>query len=141
MTDKITKEQRSRNMAAIRSISKIESIFSKALWSQGIRFRRNVKKLFGNPDIAIQKYKIVIFIDSCFWHACPYHFTRPKSNQDFWDNKIHRNIERDKEVTEYYKDKGWNIKRIWEHSIKNNFTETLNETVEFIKVIKEDGQP
>lgn len=139
--DKITKEQRSRNMAAIRSISKIESIFSKALWNQGIRFRRNVKKLFGNPDIAIQKYKIVIFIDSCFWHACPYHFTRPKSNQEFWDYKIQRNIERDEEVTKFYKDNGWHIKRIWEHNIKNDFEETVNGTAKFINEIKGGTKP
>ncbi len=106
MLDEISREQRSKNMVAIRSVSKIESIFSKALWNRGIRFRRNVRKLFGNPDIAIQKYKIVIFIDSCFWNGCPYHFTRPKSNQEFWDKKIQRNIKRDQEVTQYYKEKG-----------------------------------
>ncbi|MCJ8007278.1 very short patch repair endonuclease [Lederbergia wuyishanensis] len=132
MPDKITKEQRSKNMAAIRSVSKIESLFSKALWANGIRFRRNVRKLFGNPDIAIQKYKIVIFIDSCFWHACPIHFTRPKSNQEYWDQKILRNIKRDREVTKYYQENGWHIKRIWEHSIRKEFENTVKETVLFI---------
>ncbi|MBS4196450.1 very short patch repair endonuclease [Lederbergia citri] len=132
MPDKITREQRSKNMAAIRSVSKIESLFSKALWANGIRFRRNVRKLFGNPDIAIQKYKIVIFIDSCFWHACPIHFTRPKSNQEYWDKKILRNIERDREVTKYYQENGWHIKRIWEHSIRKEFENTVKETVFFI---------
>lgn len=132
MADKISKEQRSNNMRAIKSQSQLENLFTKALWSRGIRFRKNVRKLKGTPDIVIKKYKIVIFVDSCFWHACPQHFNRPKTNQDFWDAKIKRNIERDKEVTDYYIENGWNIKRIWEHQIRKNLELTIEDTVNFI---------
>ncbi|MEY8346660.1 hypothetical protein [Niallia circulans] len=83
------------------------------LWKRGTRFRENVKTLFGTPDIAIQKYKIVIFIDSCFCHACPIHGSRPKSNQEYWDKKLSRNKKRDDEVNEYYKKNKWHIKRVW----------------------------
>lgn len=83
MTDRITKEQRSQVMKSIKGQSLLENEVSKALWHKGVRFRKNVRSLFGNPDISIKKYKIVIFIDSCFWHACPIHGNTPKSNTDF----------------------------------------------------------
>lgn len=132
MADIMSKDKRSKTMAAIRAQSKLENTFSKNLWQRGIRFRKNVRKLKGTPDIAIQKYKIVIFIDSCFWHGCPIHFRRPKSNQEFWDQKIARNKKRDEEVNLYYIEKGWHLKRVWEHEIKNNIDTTITETVEFI---------
>lgn len=136
MADIMSKEQRSRTMSAIRAQSKLENLFTKELWKRGLRFRKNVRKLRGTPDIVIQKYKIVIFIDSCFWHGCPIHFKRPKSNQEFWDKKISRNRERDKEVDEYYIEKGWNLKRIWEHEIRGNPEKAIEETVDFINVCK-----
>lgn len=132
MTDVMTPEQRTKNMKTIKSISKLETIVAKELWKNGIRYRRNSKKLFGKPDISIQKYKVVIFIDSCFWHQCPLHATMPKSNTDFWQKKLERNVERDKEVTKYYKEKGWDIIRIWEHEIKNDLNKVVKELVKSI---------
>src|SRR5699024_10844570 len=92
---------------------------------KGYRFRRNTKDLFGKPDISIKKYKIVIFIDSCFWHQCPIHGNMPKTNVEYWKPKLERNVERDKEVDEYYKQKGWNIKRIWEHEVKKDLEKVV----------------
>ncbi|MDQ0197089.1 very short patch repair endonuclease [Neobacillus ginsengisoli] len=135
MADKITKEQRSSNMKAIKSISKLENRVSKALWEKGIRFRKN-SKLFGKPDISIQKYKIVIFIDSCFWHVCPLHSNMPKSNQDYWIKKLNRNQERDKEVNEYYYEKGWHLLRVWEHELKEDFSGMVDKLEQFINQIK-----
>lgn len=132
MADMMTPEQRRKNMQAIRSISKLESIVSKELWNKGYRFRRNTKDLFGKPDISIKKYKIVIFIDSCFWHQCPIHGNMPKTNVEYWKPKLERNVERDKEVDEYYKQKGWNIKRIWEHEVKKDLEKVVIEVAEFI---------
>ncbi|RNA70029.1 very short patch repair endonuclease [Alteribacter keqinensis] len=132
MADTLTKDQRRKNMKAIKSQSKLENAVSKELWNKGIRFRKNSRGLFGKPDISIKKYKIVIFIDSCFWHCCPVHGNMPKSNKDFWEEKLKRNVERDKEVTTYYKDRGWNILRVWEHEIKNDFDDTMNRIYQFI---------
>lgn len=132
MADNMSKEHRRKTMQSIRSQSNLENLFTKSLWKRGLRFRKNVKNLKGKPDIAIQKYKIVIFIDSCFWHACPIHFIRPKSNLEYWDKKILRNQERDKEITQYYVENGWHLKRIWEHEIKNNLESTVDETLAFI---------
>ena len=133
MADRMTKEQRSKTMGAIRAQSKLENLFSKALWRRGLRFRKNVRKLRGTPDIAIQKYKVVIFVDSCFWHGCPIHFKRPQSNQEFWDAKIARNRERDKEVDAHYIEMGWHVLRIWEHEIRKNLDETVDSTLEFVQ--------
>ncbi|PWW32299.1 T/G mismatch-specific endonuclease [Cytobacillus oceanisediminis] len=138
MVDVMTKEQRRNNMKAIKSISKLEDIVSSQLWKEGIRFRRNSKYLFGKPDISIKKYKIVIFIDSCFWHQCPVHGNSPKTNTSFWKKKLDRNVERDKEVTEYYKDQGWHIKRVWEHEIKNDIEKVVEDLVTFITRAKEN---
>lgn len=111
---------RIRVMKSIKSKgSKIESKVSRTLWSYGLRFRKNVKDLEGVPDIAIKKYKLVIFVDSCFWHGCNEHCRYPKSNRGYWMKKIKRNKDRDKQITEYYKNKGWNIIRIWEHDINH----------------------
>lgn len=137
LADIMSKEQRTKNMKAIKSQSKLENQFTKNLWNEGLRFRKNVRDLYGKPDIAIKKYKIVIFIDSCFWHKCPIHFTRPKSNQEFWDKKLARNVERDQEVNEYYIKEGWHIKRIWEHEIRKNLKFTTADTLTFVSRIKE----
>jgi DNA mismatch endonuclease (patch repair protein) len=83
------------------------------------------------------KYTLVIFIDSCFWHSCPIHGKMPKSNQEFWQKKLQRNVEHDKEVTSYYLDKGWNIMRIWEHDIRGEFNQTIADILSFVEKIKQ----
>lgn len=105
------------------------------------RFRKNVRKLKGNPDIAIQKYKIVFFYDSCFWHSCPTHGNRPRSNVEYWDKKLRRNIERDKEVTDYYKNIGWNILKVWEHELKEDFYGLIERIGNFIYQTKKKISP
>lgn len=132
MADMMTPEQRRKNMQSIKSISKLESIVSKELWHKGYRFRRNTKDLFGKPDISIKKYKIVIFIDSCFWHQCPLHGNMPKTNVEYWKPKLERNVERDREVDKYYMEKGWNIKRFWEHDVKSDLEKVVKEIESFI---------
>ncbi|CDE59149.1 dNA mismatch endonuclease patch repair protein Vsr [Fusobacterium sp. CAG:439] len=123
-------------MRAIQSRgTKIEVLVCKALWNNGIRYRKNVKTLPGKPDIAIKKSKIVIFLDSCFWHKCPLHFKRPKSNLDYWDKKIARNVERDKEVNNFYIENSWHILRIWEHQLNNKeeIEHTIKDIIDFIR--------
>lgn len=123
-------------MKSIRSKTKLEDVVCKQLWKRGIRFRRNVRDLFGKPDIAIKKCRVVIFLDSCFWHYCPIHGHIPKSNIDYWKSKIERNVNRDKEVTQFYKDSGWHILRIWEHQIKDDLDEVVNVIIDFIENAK-----
>ena len=80
-------------------------------------WRRN-SKLYGKPDFTFPKLKLALFIDGCFWHACPTHGTLPKSNRPFWDAKLHRNRTRDRQVSRHLRKKGWHVTRIWEHDLK-----------------------
>lgn len=132
MADVKTPEQRSRNMAAIKGKdTKPEMIVRKYLFSRGMRFRVQVRKLPGTPDIVLPKYKTVIFVNGCFWHGhegCKY-FRLPKSNVEFWKEKIERNIERDRESMQALFDLGWKIIRVWECELRNkaNREDTLNK--------------
>lgn len=132
VTDIKTPEQRSRNMAAIKGKdTKPEMIMRKYLFSRGLRFRVQVRKLPGTPDIVLSKYKTVIFVNGCFWHGhegCKY-FRLPKSNVEFWKEKIERNIERDRESMQALLDLGWKVIRVWECELRNkaNREETLNK--------------
>jgi len=74
-------------------------------------------KVFGNPDFIDWKKKIVVFIDGCFWHKCPEHYKEPKSNRKYWLPKLEKNVVRDKEISIAYKNAGWKVVRIWEHSV------------------------
>lgn len=121
-------------MSAIRSKdTKMEIAFRKALFSQGIRFRKYTRDLKGNPDIAIKSKKMVIFLDSCFWHRCQKHFRRPSSNKRYWNKKIIRNVSRDKEVNNHYKSIGWRAMRFWEHEIEHNLGKATNKVANFLK--------
>lgn len=132
MADKITAGQRSLLMKKIKAKSNLEDKVAKELFKKGIRYRRNSTKLLGKPDISIQKYKVVIFIDSCFWHHCPIHGIIPKSNLDYWKKKLTRNVERDFEVNSFYEERGWNILRVWEHELDDNFESTIDKIICFI---------
>jgi len=140
LTDKISKEARSKNMSAIRSKgTQLEELVSKELWRRGYRFRKNVKGLFGKPDIAIKKYKVVIFLDSCFWHGCDIHYRIPKSNYDYWFNKIERNRARDKEVTHYYEQHGWTVIRVWDHEVQESLDTVIDRIEQAIQARRMDA--
>ena len=105
-------------MSKIRSKdSKIEIDFRKAIWKAGFRYRKNPKGYFGKPDLVLKKYKIVIFVDSCFWHGCKKHCRLPSTNKKYWVEKIEGNKRRAKEVNRYYKKIGWKVIRVWEHNM------------------------
>jgi len=121
MADIFSKTKRSDIMSKVRNKdSKIEMTLRKALWKEGFRYRKNSTKHFGKPDIVLPKYKTVIFVDSCFWHGCKKHGSMPATRKAFWEKKIARNKERDKEVNRHYKKESWRVIRVWEHEIKKN---------------------
>lgn len=129
MTDVHTKEQRHKNMAAIRAKNtKPEIIVRKFLWNNGYRYRLNHPRLPGKPDIVLRKYRTCIFVNGCFWHkheGCKY-FVVPKTRTEFWLNKINRNQERDKEVKKQLAKMGWHSITIWECELKlSNKDKTL----------------
>ena len=131
MADNHSKEVRSMNMSHIRSTnSKPEEIVRKYLFSKGFRYRKNVKKLPGCPDIVLPKYKTVIFVNGCFWHKhdCP-RFVWPSSHQEYWKPKILRNVERDKNICRELSSMGWNVITIWECELKKKVFEATMERV------------
>ena len=114
--DKLTKEQRRRNMQAVKAKgSKIESLLAKSLFARGHRYRKNDSIVFGKPDLTFRKIKLAIFVDSEFWHGKDWQVRKHdiKSNQDFWHSKIERNIQRDIEVNRFLKQDGWKVLRFW----------------------------
>lgn len=116
-----TKAVRSYNMSHIKAKdTKPELKIRQFLFSKGFRFRKNDKRLPGAPDIVLTKYKTVIFVNGCFWHVhenCKY-FTLPKSNSDFWKQKLQDNKERDERVYRKNRELGWNVIIVWQCEIK-----------------------
>lgn len=129
MVDNISQEERSITMAKVHSKNtKPEKLLRSLLFKQGFRFRICQKNLPGKPDIVLKKYKSVIFVHGCFWHGhenCR-NARIPKSNVEFWKNKISRNKERFEEVRVLLTKLGWNIIVVWECELtKNQQDETL----------------
>ena len=136
--DRLTPEQRSRNMAQIKSYgTKPEIIVRSQLHRMGYRFRLHVKTLPGNPDIVLPRYKAVIFIHGCFWHKhdCAEGRRVPKSNTEYWTSKIECNVCRDEKNIKLLQAQGWNIFIVWECmtrellSLQNILSDFLREVI------------
>jgi DNA mismatch endonuclease (patch repair protein) len=118
-----TKEQISYNMQQVKNKdSKIEVLLRKELWSRGLRYRKNVNRIYGKPDIVFIGKKVAVFCDSEFWHGYNWEERKKdfKSHQEFWIPKIERNMERDAEVTARLESEGWTVIRFWGNEIKKN---------------------
>ena len=128
--DTHSKVVRSYNMSQIRSVnSKPETMVRKFLFSKGMRYRKNVKTLQGKPDIVLKKYKTVVFVNGCFWHGhenCKY-FVMPKSNTEYWREKISRNVARDSVAYKTLTELGWNVIIVWECELKKDKRENTLE--------------
>lgn len=121
--DRHTPEQRHKNMQAIKNKdSEIEILLRRELWRRGLRYRKNVKTVFGHPDIAFMGKKVAIFCDSEFWHGYDWEHRKNdiKSRRDFWIPKIERNMQRDVEVTGTLEATGWIVLRFWGKEIKTD---------------------
>jgi len=139
--DKLTTEQRSANMAAIRSKNtKPEMIVRRGLWKRGFRYRLNHKRLPGHPDLVLRKYRTCVFVNGCFWHG---HLVEsntmessacckiPKTNREFWVAKIRRNKERDKEEQRKLAAMGWHCITVWECELTPKRREETLESLAF----------
>ncbi len=134
-----TTPERSKIMGRIRGKNtKPELAFRKALWEAGYRYRIDYKKLIGKPDIALKKYKTVIFIDGEFWHGYNWEERKDKvkTNREFWIAKIERNIQRDEEVNEALDEMGYKVFRFWETEVKKNLDACLEEVLTHLKEVK-----
>ncbi|MBL8842705.1 MAG: DNA mismatch endonuclease Vsr [Planctomycetes bacterium] len=97
-----------------------ELILRKALASAGIRCRAQASTPICRADLAFVRKRIALFVDGCQWHGCPAHYVRPRSNVEFWANKLSTNVARDRRQTLQLEDAGWHVVRIWEHQIYEN---------------------
>lgn len=141
MPDRISKETRSKIMSSIKSQNtKPEILLRKILFSEGFRYRIHKKDLPGRPDIVLSKYNTVIFVNGCFWHGhnCSIGSgqRKPKSNEEYWNNKIKKNIERDEINREALRKEGWNIITIWECETKDE--NKMNELLSPLLRLKKD---
>lgn len=121
-----TPEQIHYNMSRVRcKDTKIEVALRKELWARGLRYRKNVKSIPGNPDIAFIGKKVAVFCDSEFWHGYDWEHRKDdiKTRREFWIPKIERNMERDREVNRMLEEQGWIVLRFWGKQIKKNLGE------------------
>ena len=114
----------------------IEIRLRRALWAEGIRYRKNVKTLPGKPDIVIAKYKIAVFCDASFWHGRDFGRKPVDVNHEYWDAKIRRNMQRDQEVNKQLRALGWTVLRFWDDEINKNVDECVRAVQEAIFIEK-----
>ena len=122
MADRFTPTQRSKIMRSIKGRdTKAELLVRRFLFRKGFRYRTNDRRLPGSPDIVLPKYKSVVFVNGCFWHGheeCPL-FVLPKTNADFWADKIEKNRTRDARDISTLISEGWRVFVVWECELKN----------------------
>ena len=120
MADSLTKERRSAVMARVRSRDTgAERYVRQAVWSAGFRYRLNVRKLPGTPDLVLSRYQTVVLVQGCFWHGhdCRHGQRRPATNQDYWNKKLDGNLARDAANQAKLQDLGWTVFVVWECSL------------------------
>ena len=143
--DKLSAEQRHKNMAAIHSKdTKPEMIVRKGLWNRGFRYRLNSPRLPGHPDLVLKKYRTCIFVNGCFWHGHKVEVRSeegevrssdcckiPNTRREFWVAKIKRNQERDIETQKRLAEMGWHCITIWECELKSSKREQTLKSLAF----------
>lgn len=112
-----------------------------ALHARGMRFRKNLQirtpSQLVRPDVVFTRARVAVFMDGCFWHACPEHGTSPAANAEYWRSKLQRNIERDRTTNIALVSDGWKVLRLWEHEVYF----ALDDAVERIRALVEETQP
>lgn len=99
-----------------------ERLLRSVLHMAGLRFRKHCRPVIGfrcTADVVFPRQRVCVFVDGCFWHGCARHFSCPKTNEEWWREKIQDNVNRDKRQTDFLRSRGWQVIRIWEHDLKN----------------------
>lgn len=107
----------------------------RAVWSCGLRYRLRERVFGTQPDLLFSASKVAVFVDGCFWHGCPIHYSRPRSRTEFWAVKLSSNIERDSRHTLQLEREGWRVVRLWEHDVWSD----LEQAVERVRSAVEDA--
>ncbi len=143
MSDVFDKNKRSEIMSLIKSSrnasteQRLISVFN----TYGVKGWRRKYKVYGKPDFVFHREKVAVFVDGCFWHGHDCRNTRPQQNEEFWQHKISRNMERDEDVTKHLENLGWKVLRIWECELKKKDIEKLLVRLESVGLclLKLDG--
>ncbi len=134
--DRLTPEKRSWNMSRIKGKdTSLEVMVRKYLFAKGFRFRKNDKRYPGKPDIVLPKYRTAIFINGCFWHmhqGCK-QARLPKSNTEFWKEKLEKNVANDKKHKQALIDMGWRVIILWECELEKNFENMMSHLLQILK--------
>ena len=122
MPDTVSSSERSRIMRQVRSENTAPEMYvRRVLHAAGFRFRLHDKRLPGNPDLVLARYKTAIFVQGCLWHWHGCRRSRmPSSNADYWQRKIAGNVERDAKNVSALSDKGWRVELLWECEIADS---------------------
>ncbi|MDE2860369.1 MAG: very short patch repair endonuclease [Chloroflexota bacterium] len=132
MPDLLTKDERSALMSRVRNRgTSAESYVRRAVWNSGFRYRLNVRRLPGAPDLVLRRYKTAVLVQGCFWHghSCRKGQTRPASNREFWNQKLDGNVQRDALNQCRLHELGWSVFVIWECLLD----EGTNVLLEFLR--------
>lgn len=135
MGDFLTKEQRSALMSRVRtSGTSPERYVRHVVWGAGFRYRLNVRKLPGAPDLVFPLYRTAVLVQGCFWHghSCRKGQKRPATNRDFWNKKLDGNLARDAANRAKLQELGWRVFVIWECSLHKD-TESLLEHLKHLR--------
>lgn len=138
--DKLTPEQRKKNMKANKSSgTRPELVLAHELWKKGFRYRKNDKSVFGRPDFTFKRYKIAIFVDGEFWHGKEWELRKHdfKSRQEFWITKIENNIMRDQLVSKTLGLVGWKVLRFWSKEVLRNLDSCMSKIEQTINESKQ----
>jgi len=126
---------KSEQMARVRSRdTAAEVLLRRALWAAGLRYRVTARKLPGTPDVTFGPARTAIFVDGCFWHGCPVHYTKPRANEAFWQEKLRRNRARDAKVDAQLASIGWLPVRLWEHEIYDDLQAVVGKVRHLIEI-------
>lgn len=118
--DVLTPSQRTLCMSRIRGKdTRPEIALRTALWSLGLRYRLHYP-IPGRPDVVFPRQRLAVFVDGCFWHGCPKHSTKPKTNSAFWMDKLEKNVARDRRNEHDLVEQGWTFVQFWEHQLDQN---------------------
>lgn len=136
MSDVFDKEERSRIMRSVKSknTKSTELALIKLFKENHITGWRHSYNVKGHPDFVFLEKRVAIFVDGCFWHGHDCRNTRPADNAEYWAQKRERNIQRDREITKRFEERGWTVVRIWECELKKK--NLSNTTVKLLKILK-----
>lgn len=139
--DVMSSHQRSELMSRIRGKdTSPELALRRAVWALGLRYRLHRRVDRFRPDLVFIGDRVAVFVDGCFWHCCPMHGVKPKSNREFWATKLERNVQRDAETNRTLAAKGWLVLRFWEHQVENDAEECACQIAEAIVRIRAKEQ-